>query len=407
MTSLRLVSTGLAFVLSAVAAWAEAKIVVQAAAMDRAGVVVNFPWSDQFSAATQLRDAHGNRVEIQRHADGRGQFVLARVAAGEAPEFTIETNPAEGQPESAREIAAVQTVVRDDVLRVSVGGNDFFDYWITERPFPREGMNPLYARSGFIHPVRTPSGAVVTSSYPADHLHHQGIWSPWTKTRFQGRTPDFWNMGQGTGKVEFAALSRHWNGAVHGGFVAQHRFIDLSAPSPVVALNETWEVTVYHVAGAEKPVRVFDLLITQVTATDDALELPEYRYGGLGMRGPEEWLGADRANFLTSEGETDRVKANATRVRWYHMGGLVSGALAGSAVLDHPENFRAPQPLRIHPKEPYACNTPSQLGDWQIEPGKPYVARYRFVIADGAPDAALLEAYWQGYAHPGEAKLVP
>jgi hypothetical protein len=34
------------------------------------------------------------------------------------------------------------------------------------------------------------------------------------------------------------------------------------------------------------------------------------------------------------------------------------------------------------------------------------VARYRFVVADGAPDAALLEAYWQGYAHPGEARLI-
>jgi hypothetical protein len=387
--------------LPAVSVSAVPRVVVRAEPMDRAGVVVELKGAEALADATGLRDARGNRVAWQRGRDGRVQFVLARVAAGESPELTLEPSGPE-----ATAAAAVRVVKTDTRLRVSVEGKDFFDYWIAEQPFPRAGMNPLYSRSGFIHPLRTPGGAVVTSSYPADHLHHHGIWAPWTKTRFQGRTPDFWNMGAGTGKVEFAGLDRTWNGAVQGGFVVRHRFIDLSAPSPVVALNETWEVTVYHVVGAEHPVRLFDLVSTQTTATEDALELPEYRYGGLGLRGPESWLGADRAHFLTSEGETDRVKGNATRVRWYHMGGLVGGALAGTAVLDHPGNFRAPQPVRIHPKEPYACMAPSQLGDWAIEPGQPYVARYRFVVADGAPDAALLEAYWQGYAHPGNARLI-
>ena len=388
--------------LLAISTSAARRVVVRAEPMDRAGLVVTLKETAAWSGFTRLRDAHGNQVVWQRGSDGRVQFVLARAAAGDAPEFTLEP----GGSEAADAAAAVRVVKTDTRLRLSVEGEDVFDYWMAEEPFPRSGMSPLYARSGFIHPLRTPSGAVVTSSYPADHLHHHGIWAPWTKTRFQGRAPDFWNMGQGTGKVEFASLDRTWNGAVQGGFVVRQRFIDLSAPTPVVALNETWEVTVYHVVGAERPVRMFDLVTTQTTATEDALELPEYRYGGLGVRGPEAWLGADRAHFLTSEGETDRVKGNATRVRWYHMGGLVAGALAGTAVLDHPENFRAPQPLRIHPKEPYACLAPSQLGDWAIEPGRPYVARYRFVVADGAPDAALLEAYWQGYAHPGEARLI-
>lgn len=387
--------------LVAVSASAAPRVVVKPEAVDRAGVVVELRLGEKLAGVQALRDAQGNRVALQRGGDGRVQFVLARVAAGESPELALETGTA-----GRANAPAVRVTKTDALVRLSIGGADFFDYWMAERPFPREGMSPLYSRSGFIHPVRTPGGAVVTASYPADHLHHHGIWAPWTKTRFQGRTPDFWNMGQGTGKVEFAALDRVWDGAVHGGFVVRHRFVDLSAPSPTIALNETWEVTVYSEAGAERPVRVFDLMITQVTATQDKLELPEYRYGGLGLRGPEEWLGADRAYFLTSEGETDRLKGNATRARWYHMGGWVNGALAGTAVLDHPDNFRAPQPLRIHPKEPYVCLSPSQLGDWAIEPGQPHVARYRFVVADGAPERALLEAYWQGYAHPGEAQLI-
>ena len=69
-------------------------------------------------------------------------------------------------------------------------------------------------------------------------------------------------------------------------------------------------------------------------------------------------------------------------------------------MLDHPGNFRAPQPLRIHPDEPYLSVAPPKAGKFAIEPGKPYVSRYRFVVADGAPDKALLERLCNDYAHP-------
>jgi hypothetical protein len=185
---------------------------------------------------------------------------------------------------------------------------------------------------------------------------------------------------------------------VHGGFVARHKFVDLSAPTPVVALHETWEVTAYN---APDNVRVFDLMLTQTCATNDPLILPKYHYGGLGYRGRGEWLGRDKANFLTSEGERDRVKANGQPMRWVHISGVVEGGgTAGLAVLGHPENFRAPQPVRVHPNEPYVSFTPSFESDWKIEPGKPYVARYRFIAADGALDKARLDALWNGYARP-------
>ena len=67
-------------------------------------------------------------------------------------------------------------------------------------------------------------------------------------------------------------------------------------------------------------------------------------------------------------------------------------------MLIHPSNFRFPQPLRLNPKNPQLCVAPSQDGDWSIEPGQPYVSRYRFVIFDGAPDAAWIDQLWQDYA---------
>jgi hypothetical protein len=72
----------------------------------------------------------------------------------------------------------------------------------------------------------------------------------------------------------------------------------------------------------------------------------------------------------------------------------------GIAMLGHPDNFRAPEPLRVHPTDPYICFAPSRLGGWSITAGQPFAARYRFVVADGPADAALLERLWHDYANP-------
>jgi hypothetical protein len=60
----------------------------------------------------------------------------------------------------------------------------------------------------------------------------------------------------------------------------------------------------------------------------------------------------------------------------------------------------------LHPHEPFFCYAPSQLGDWKIQPGSPYVARYRFVVADGNPDPTEIERMWQDYADPVTAKII-
>ena len=272
-----------------------------------------------------------------------------------------------------------------------------------------EGFDPAFLRGGYIAQVHTPSGTLVSDDYPPDHKHHHGIWSPWTKTKFEGRPPDFWNMGQKTGTVEPVSFGDVWHKDGAAGFRARHRMIDLSAkPQAKVAIDETWEVTVHPPttsADGKVAANVFDLTITQTTSSDSPLTLPKYHYGGLGFRGHREWNGKANCRILTSEGLTDRLKANETRAKWAYVGGDVAGKPAGIAILCHPGNFRAPQPIRIHPTEPFFCYAPSQLGEWKIEPGKPYVARYRFVVTDGPPDAKEIERRWAEYAKEAKGQV--
>lgn len=369
--------------------------------VDRAGQVIVFRLPPAAREATAAQDSAGRRHPVQVDADGTARLVVPWQRAGESLTFTLVRGAA---GESG---AGVVVAPERGDLRVSVGGAPVLQYRVDRAALPRAGIKPEIVRAGYIHPVFSPAGQLVTDDYPSNHVHHHGIWTPWTKTSFQGRAPDFWNMQNKTGAEDLVAVDRTWSGSVHGGLEARLQMIDRSAPQPVVALNETWRLVVYAIAGAPRPVRMFDLVVAQTCATADPLILPKYHYGSFGLRGAGAWNGpGDAVRFLTSEGITDRIKGNDTRARWVYLGGPTpSGALAGTTALGHPDNFRAPLPVRLHPDMPYFSFVPQQLGEFRIEPGKAYVVRYRFVVADGDPDRSLLDSYWNGYAQPAVARV--
>lgn len=375
-------------------------VTVAAGPYTRLETPVFFSLPDGLSGqAFRLVDESGRAVPVQPTGDGRAVFILDRLGAGETRRYRLEA--VEGSPAST---AGVEARREPGAVTFLVAGRPVLRYNADETELPRPGIDPVFKRGGYIHPVYTPAGRIVTGDYPADHLHHHGIWAAWTNTVFEGRTPDFWNVGDRKGTVKPVALDTTWSGPVHGGVRARHRYVDLTGPTPKDALNETWIVHVYNVQGSGRPYRIFDLEVIQTTASSSPLILPEYRYGGVGFRGHDQWYGEKNAFFLTSEGK-DRSNGHGTRARWAHVGGYVDGVLAGVGILGHPQNFRFPEPMRIHPTEPFFNWAPSQAGDWSIEPGRPHIARYRFVVHDGGPDAAELDRLWHDYAHPPEVTV--
>ena len=95
---------------------------------------------------------------------------------------------------------------------------------------PPKGTSQLYVRSGFIHPMWSPAGEVLTQIHPKDHIHHMGLWNPWTKASFEGREIDFWNLKKGQATVRFVKFISQTSGMVFGGFEALQQHVDLQNP---------------------------------------------------------------------------------------------------------------------------------------------------------------------------------
>jgi hypothetical protein len=370
------------------------RVTVKAGEADRREAVVSFPLPAAARGWQRLETESGKAVPFQADAEGNGWFVLDELKAGATRTFRLKA----GEP-----VPAVVTAKTDGALvRLAIGGKPVAAYQTTPST-PPAGVAAHYAHGAYLHPVFTPGGRLVTGDYPPDHKHQRGIFFAWTKTKFEGREPDFWNMGKGDNKItaatEFIAVDRTWSGPVHGGFASRHAFVDRLTEVSKPMLNERWTVTAYRVAAGSGKAWLMDLVSVQECASTSPVKLPKYYYGGLGVRGAAGWDPVEAVTFLTSNGD-DRKKGDASKANWVHMGGQVDGAPAGLAVLIHPDNFRSPQPLRLNPKNPQLCVAPSAEGDWEITPGKPYVSRYRFVLADGPADKAELERLWRDYARP-------
>jgi hypothetical protein len=308
--------------------------------------------------------------------------------------------------EEAVKAPDVRLIKDDSILQLQVGGADVLRYNHAVVPAPA-GRSKLFDRSGFIHPLWSPTGAVLTNIHPADHIHHLGIWMPWTETKFEDKDVDFWNLGEGQGTVRFVKFLSTTSGPVYGGFEAEHDHVALkTSAGEKTVLKEIWDVRVYNIGGPQKGYWLVDFVSTQKCVAGSPLKQMEYRYGGFGFRGAAQWQD-DNGTYLTSEGKT-RKDGHGTRARWCDMAGAIDGKWAGVTVMSHPKNFRHPEPMRIWDKGQVFFNfAPSQLGDWVMEPGKDYVFRYRMYVHEGKVDVSEAERFWNDYAEPPAVKVEP
>lgn len=272
-----------------------------------------------------------------------------------------------------------------DYLRIFHGDQPVLNYWLT--PQLPDALPAHYTRSGFFHPVYSPAGQVVTDDFPVGHTHQHGVFTAWTNTTFRDSFVDFWNTHKGLANVQHQQLLEVQEQDGFTGFKA--RLLHNSTYFGTI-LREDLTVRVHD----RNDAFVWDIRSEQTNVTEDTLFLNKHLYGGLGVRGSKHWNDKDttsflaRAQFLTSEGLTGDA-ANHTRPQWTAMQGPLPDSQAGLAVIPHRENFRWPQPVRVHPDMPYFSVSPVVEEGFFIAPGEVYLSRYRVVVFDGGVPADL------------------
>ena len=328
-----------------------------------------------------------------------GIFSHEAIAAAEIPQ-EYSTSLAQGE---------LQLDETESVVTIRQSGKIILSYNKQSPPVP-DGIDPIYQRSGFLHPVASPTGRVVTETFPFDHPHQHGIFTAWVKTTWHDREIDFWNLAGGTGRVLHQRIINTFAEVGQIGFEADltHR----AEKEPVVdILRERWRITAFATDGLYHG---FDLQTTQHALTDKPLVIQKYHYGGVALRGPVRWLtekesdskkpadGSSNAparepsEFLNDLG-SDRIKGNHEHAHWVSLTGQIDGQPVTITVLCHRDNFRSPQAARLHPTKPYFVFSPCVDGEFIIDREHPFTSRYRYLITDAAPDSKWLNQQWDAW----------
>ncbi len=265
--------------------------------------------------------------------------------------------------------------------------NIFFYQAATAYPPPDSPVN--YQRSGFIHPLYSPAGKIMTDDFPASHAHQHAIFHNWANARFRNSHVDFWNQHRNEGTVKHIGTDQTFAGPVYGELTTNQEYISLAHGA---VLQEKWTIRCYALTNNF----MFDIHVEQVNITKDTLFLDQYIYGGMAFRGTKNWdplnvkFFQNPWNVLTSEGLKDSL-ANHTTARWVSVFGNIDGTPASVTVFSHPSNFRYPQKIRVHPTMPYWVFTPVVDQGFFIPPGGSYKASYKYYVCDKKPDEQTLQ----------------
>jgi hypothetical protein len=252
-------------------------------------------------------------------------------------------------------------------LKIRDGRNDVLVYRYGDQL--KQGIPPEQTRSCYVHPLFSLDGQPLTDDFPADHLHHHGLFWTWPVVKTSGQETQTWHP---------ASLRQHFS-----------RWLKRSVEDnkATLSVENSWKLDGKKVVAKEivsinvHPVdefgRAIDLVLT-FEAVGGPLELqgtPEGKkgYGGLTLRGSPLFKGRP---ISTDHDEFDE-DVNGVSLRW---AGLSAQGM-GVAVLVSPDHPDFPPAWVLRTGYAGLINV-SWPGTKSVilQPGKPVTLRYRLLI---------------------------
>ena len=260
------------------------------------------------------------------------------------------------------------------------------------RPKSQEGT---YERANYIHPLYGLQGEVLTEDFPADHLHHRGIFWAWHQTRVNGKQmADGWaieNMTWDVTDVKTKTSSKKASLTME----VLWKTLPGSSGNQTALVKENTIITVYPTRDHSRTVDFSISLKALVGGLEigGSEDIKGYSGFSLRLKLPEDLA-------FTSEGK--KLEPVVTAVEggpWLDITGTFdpTHASSGVAVFCHPEYPKKKQPWILRYKGSMQNPAFPHTERVSIDQKKPLVLKYRLVIHDRQVDSKMLDKMYQEY----------
>jgi hypothetical protein len=382
------------------------KITVQAGSYDRIDGVVSADLSGldlKESSSVELYEMIGKQkrlIPCQVITEEGEMPVLYWILEGKTNAGTARVFFAKKTKKKQTGEPAMSTEDNKKALILKKNNKNILQYNYTRVEAP-EGADPSYGRSGFIHPAYSPEGNILTTIQPKDHYHHYGIWNPWTRIMYDGKMYDLWNLHEKQGTVKAIDIENIYHGDVFTGYTATLDHYIFTPSEEKVIMNEWWEIKAWNISDGF----LWDFESHLYPSTSLPVLIKEYRYAGFGYRATEEWT-KENCEMFTSEGKT-RQQIDGSTARWIYITGDTKTGHSGLLFMGHPDNYNAPEPLRIWDEnanggrgDAFINFAPTKNKDWELKPENYYRLKYRILSYEGEMTEERANMLWNDFAHP-------
>lgn len=290
----------------------------------------------------------------------------------------------------------IQLKIEKDKSYFTEGKDSVLTYQASEK-----SINEKYARANYIHPLYSLDGGVLSEDFPADHLHHRGIFWAWHQLYIgDKRIGDGWEIENFKWEVTSVKEKKQKDAgkAIQTTVLWKSPLWTDKHSKEKAFVKETTTIKVHP---KQPHYRLIDIEIA-LLALEKNMKIggseDEKGYGGFS---PRIKL-SDDVEFTSPNGKITPTNLAIPASEWMDISGSLvkNGEKIGMTILCNPKNPGFPNPWILRAKKsmqnavfPYPGTKAIPLSN-----KKPTVLRYRLIIHDGNANAIPIAKIYHDYA---------
>ena len=245
--------------------------------------------------------------------------------------------------------------------------------------------------SNYVHPIYGLDGEVLTGDFPADHVHHRGLYWAWPHVKVGDQQVDLWSL-KGI-RTEFVKWIDRSAGADLATLGVESAWL---VGDKKVMREEAW--LRIQPAGAESRVIDVELKWTPIDQPVTLRGAEGKSYGGLSLR----YADRTKSTIITTSAGKSNEDLVVTRLPWADLSGDFAGTekLSGIAIFVHPQHSDHPPEWMARYYGMLAVGWPG-VKERTLPAGETITCRYRVWIHRGAPNTDVIQRAYDAYIAGG------